>query len=183
MASFRLLANVSTARTPEGSLHTHSPLAYGLWEKSLPGAKANTAKHSPVEATAVTMERLLSKYWDRMVTAGRKLKQYPRPERERERERVTKGSKHPGQPGKPHAKGLDCCLLNPKFWEPRSSFWKNVAEQTRMGFAGSLRELLQLFWGCQEYQNSSIFNLPHIKKNLCHEYSFYVRVPLKVFGK
>lgn len=44
------------------------------------GAKANTAKHSPVEATAVTTERLLSKYCDRMVTVGRKLKQYPKPE-------------------------------------------------------------------------------------------------------
>lgn len=28
----------------------------------LPGAKAKIAKHSPVEATAVTTERLLSKY-------------------------------------------------------------------------------------------------------------------------
>lgn len=45
----------------------------------IPGAKANTAKHSPVEATAVTIERLLSKYCDRMVTVGRKLKQYPKP--------------------------------------------------------------------------------------------------------
>lgn len=45
----------------------------------LPGAKANMAKHSPVEATAVTTERLLSKYCDRMVTVGRKLKQNPRP--------------------------------------------------------------------------------------------------------
>lgn len=44
-----------------------------------PGAKANIAKHSPVEATAVTTERLLSKYCDRMVTVGRKLKQYPKP--------------------------------------------------------------------------------------------------------
>ena len=45
----------------------------------LPGAKANMAKHSPVEATAVTTERLLSKYCERMVTVGRKLKQNPRP--------------------------------------------------------------------------------------------------------
>ena len=47
----------------------------------LPGAKANIAKHSPVEATAVTTERLLSKYCERMVTVGRKLKQYPKPGR------------------------------------------------------------------------------------------------------
>lgn len=32
-----------------------------------------------MDATAVTTERLLSKYCDRMVTVGRKLKQYPKP--------------------------------------------------------------------------------------------------------
>lgn len=46
---------------------------------SVPGAKEKTAKHSPVEATAVTNERFLSKYCDRMVTVGRKARQYPKP--------------------------------------------------------------------------------------------------------
>lgn len=46
---------------------------------TVPGAKEKTAKHSPVDATAVTSERLLSKYCDKMVTVGRKERQYPRP--------------------------------------------------------------------------------------------------------
>lgn len=71
------------ARRAEGP----SPTRIRTWTTRvcLPGAKANVAKHSPVEAIAVTMERLLSKYWDRMVTVGRKLKQNPKPEREPER--------------------------------------------------------------------------------------------------
>lgn len=46
---------------------------------SVPGAKEKTAKHSPVEATAVTNERFLSKYCESIVTAGRKARQYPKP--------------------------------------------------------------------------------------------------------
>lgn len=36
-------------------------------------------KDSPVEAAAVTRDRRWVKYWDRMVTVGRKVRQYPRP--------------------------------------------------------------------------------------------------------
>ena len=40
-----------------------------------PGARANMAKDSPVEASAVTRERRRSKYWDKIVTVGRKVRQ------------------------------------------------------------------------------------------------------------
>lgn len=46
-----------------------------------PGAKANMANDSPVEAIDVTTERRLQKYWERMVTVGRKVRQYPNPKR------------------------------------------------------------------------------------------------------
>lgn len=41
-----------------------------------------------MDATAVTTERLLSKYCDRMVTVGRKLKQYPKPVGDNQKGRV-----------------------------------------------------------------------------------------------
>ena len=41
----------------------------------LPGAKANMDSDSPVEATAVTKDRRSLKYWDRMVTVGRNVRQ------------------------------------------------------------------------------------------------------------
>ncbi len=41
----------------------------------MPGAKANIAKDSPVEAMAVTTERRLLKYWDKIVTVGRNVRQ------------------------------------------------------------------------------------------------------------
>ena len=40
-----------------------------------PGARANMATDSPVEASAVTRERRRSKYWDKIVTVGRKVRQ------------------------------------------------------------------------------------------------------------
>lgn len=40
-----------------------------------PGANANMAKDSPEEATEVTRARRLEKYWARMVTVGRKVRQ------------------------------------------------------------------------------------------------------------
>lgn len=55
----QLLAKDSVARIAESlppfHMSTETPMVH------LPGAKANTAKHSPVEATAVTTERRLSK--------------------------------------------------------------------------------------------------------------------------
>lgn len=43
-----------------------------LWPS--PGARANMARDSPVDATAVTRDRRRLKYWDRMDTVGRKVR-------------------------------------------------------------------------------------------------------------
>lgn len=88
----------------------------------LPGAKANMAKHSPVEATAVTTERLLSKYCDRMVTVGRKLKQNPRPVMGRSETVRTTCWLMPERCVQ--SAGIWALILEMiTFGEPRNSFW------------------------------------------------------------
>ena len=107
----------------------------------LPGAKANIAKHSPVEATAVTTERLLSKYWDRMVTVGRKLKQNPRP---------VMGHR---QDSENHMLA-DARSVRSKSWDVGAYFrndyiqgaQKFILEQRQAGFIRGLEKLQELFW-------------------------------------
>lgn len=44
-------------------------------EQSIPGAKAKSEKHSPVEAKDVTSDLRLLKYCERMVMVGRNVRQ------------------------------------------------------------------------------------------------------------
>lgn len=93
----------------------------------LPGAKANMAKHSPVEATAVTTERLLSKYCDRMVTVGRKLKQNPRPVMGRSETVRTTCRLMPERCVQ--SAGIWALILEMiTFGEPRNSFWSKAKQ-------------------------------------------------------
>lgn len=92
------------------------------------------AKHSPVEATAVTTERLLSKYCDRMVTVGRKLKQNPRPVTDTsETVRTTRRLTPEGCVQRAGVRAL--ILETITFREPRNSFW------SKAGFIRGLEKL------------------------------------------
>ena len=107
----------------------------------LPGAKANIAKHSPVEATAVTTERLLSKYWDRMVTVGRKLKQNPRPVMGH---RQDSENHMPADARSVHSKSWDlgACFRNDYIHGAQ----KFILEQRQAGLIRGLEKLQELFW-------------------------------------